>query len=247
MDAIAFLQSNNDYLVLALVLTVLLFLLLQYLIDYLFIGRNFKRPRKLHPFFNRRQRNMHHADRDNVVELGSNRRAFPIPEKKPPLQERLRRRNNFEAKNILNVSEQRFFRHLSDCLNDCHIFPQVSFNALITHASWISSNHWQQMVRSKFNAKYVDFVVCSRSDFQVIAVVEYDGPGHRNTHDEERDILLRGAGYRVERFTHFDSADTIRHRFGLLVSSEPESDKSGSPKLSASTESILEQRDPNPS
>lgn len=222
MQMLEFLSKNNEYLIVALVLAVLILLLLQYLIDYLIIGRNFERSRNRHRGFPARPTNQRAAGSDNSVELGSNRRAFPVPQQKPPLSERLRRRNNFEAKNILNVSEQRFFRLLCDNLTDCHVFPQVSFNALITHASWISRGYWQQMVRSKFNAKYVDFVVCNRLDLRVVAVIEFDGPGHQSTRDEERDSMLRGAGYRVERFTHQDTPNSIRFRFGL-----PNQDKNG--------------------
>ena len=195
---------------------------LLYSINYLFIGSNFKVPRKRRTVFAPGQSKERNADGGNVVELGSNRRAFPVPEKKPTIRERLRSRSNFEPRNIMNSSEQKFFLLLCDSLTVCHVFPQVSFNALITHASWISRDYWQQMVRSKFNAKYVDFVVCRRSDFKVLAVVEFDGPGHQSSHDNERDHLLRSAGYRVERFTHQDTPHSIRFRFGL-----PNQDKNG--------------------
>ena len=64
-------------------------------------------------------------------------------------------------------------------------------------------------MRTSFNSKYVDFVLCRKSDFEVVAVVEFDGRGHINHNDERRDELLRSVGYQVQRFT---SRDTVRTR-----------------------------------
>ena len=89
------------------------------------------------------------------------------------------------------------------------------------------------MVRSKFNAKYVDFVACNKLDLEVFAIVEYDGTGHNSKDDNERDRLLREAGYRVERFSTLDTPQSIRGRFGrsdrssaTVAFATPSSDKS---------------------
>lgn len=214
MKLIEFLSTNNEYLILGLLFFVLSFILLQYMIDYIIIGRHFlvKSKQKLNNYDD-----IESIDGNgNVIDFESNKRFFPIEPKKLSINERIKNRNNFEPKNILNSSEQNFFRHLCEILTDCHVFPQVSFNALITHASWISRPHWQQLVRSKFNVKYVDFVACNKTDLKVLAVIEYDGRGHQSKRDHERDSLLTGVGYRVERFTHHDTPHSIRIRFGLL-------------------------------
>lgn len=113
----------------------------------------------------------------------------------------------------MNQSEKFFFQILSEALPQYCIFPQVSFNALITHASHVDNLSWKYAIRSKFNTKYVDFVLCSKSDFEVIAIAEYDGGGHRNHADMQRDSMLESVGYRVERFTQQDTIDTVRTRF----------------------------------
>jgi hypothetical protein len=122
-------------------------------------------------------------------------------------------KSNFASKNLLNYSEKHFFKILSDALPDYYIFPQVSFNALITHASWILKDYWKHFVRMNFNTKYVDFVLCRKADFKVVAIVEYDGSGHRNHDDVRRDALLKNVGYRVERFTSEDTAESVSTRF----------------------------------
>lgn len=120
---------------------------------------------------------------------------------------------NLVARNLLNQSEKHFFQILADELPDHHVFPQVSFNALITHAPWISFLYWKRFVRRSFNTKYVDFVLCEKYDLKVLAVVEYDGTGHRNFDDGLRDELLKSAGYRIERFSYQDTPESIRLRF----------------------------------
>ena len=48
-------------------------------------------------------------------------------------------RKNLACRKILNNGEKYFFRILTEALPDCYVFPQVSFNALITHAHWITT------------------------------------------------------------------------------------------------------------
>lgn len=122
-------------------------------------------------------------------------------------------KNNLASRRLLNESEKDFFRKLSEALPYYYIFPQVSFNALVTHAHWISSLRWQRFVRRKFNTKYVDFVLCKKSDFEAVAIVEYDGRGHNDDDDERRDEMLKITGYRIERFTGEDTINSIKARF----------------------------------
>jgi|GEM_PF-4792040 len=126
-------------------------------------------------------------------------------------------KSNFVSRKLLNNSEKHFFRILSEALPDYYVFPQVSFNALITHSSWIKHLHWERFVRRKFNTKYVDFVLCRKSDFEVVAIVEYDGSGHKGHDDEQRDQLLVYTGYRIERFTDGVTIDFVKTRFDDLL------------------------------
>ncbi len=125
-------------------------------------------------------------------------------------------RKNLACRKILNTGEKYFFRVLTKALPEYYVFPQVSFNALITHAHWITVTRWERFVRFAFNRKYVDFVLCRKSDFEVIAIVEYDGSGHINHNDKRRDEMLTSVGYQVERFTFGDTVDSVRARFNDL-------------------------------
>jgi len=164
-----------------------------------------------YPHFSQTSQNQHRARfRKNIEVLndGATSRAAPFVYGK-----------NLISRNLINNSEKRFFKILCEAMPDCHVFPQVSFNALVTHAPWIRYLHWERFVRRSFNAKYVDFVLCRKSDFRVVAVVEFDGSGHVNHDDVRRDALLKSVGYQIQRFTDHDTLDTVKTRFnGFEVS-----------------------------
>ncbi|HEU5046637.1 MAG TPA: DUF2726 domain-containing protein [Rickettsiales bacterium] len=117
---------------------------------------------------------------------------------------------------LMNQSERKIFQMLLNTLPD----PQVSFNALITHAHNIRNSWRRNTVRKNFNTKSVDFVICDKDTFRVIAIVEYDGQGHNNKDDALRDRILQGAGYRIERFNETDTHATIQERFRWLRSGD---------------------------
>ncbi len=121
---------------------------------------------------------------------------------------------------LMRHGEQRFFRLLNEALPGYHIFPQVSFNALITHAPHIYGNYVNS-VRRKFHHKFVDFVVCELATMKVFAVVEYDGSGHDKKNDAYRDGMLQSVGYRVERFSESDTLNSIQARLGLAAPATP--------------------------
>ena len=141
--------------------------------------------------------------RSNVYEF-TNEKRTAISEK------RLAHTNDIVSRKIMNQSERNFFLALTEILPNHLIFSQVSFNALVTHGTWTEKTYFKLVVRRKFNTKYVDFVICTKPDFEVFAVVEFDGQGHDSVDDAQRDGMLRTTGYRVERFTHLDSFENIK-------------------------------------
>jgi hypothetical protein len=169
--------------------------------------------RMRYPHFPHTSPNQHRGRfRKNIVLLngGATSRAVPFAYGK-----------NLTSRNLVNNSEKRFFQILCEAMPDCHVFPQVSFNALVTHVPWITHLHWERFVRRSFNSKYVDFVLCRKSDFGVVAVVEFDGSGHVNHDDERRDELLKSVGYQIQRFTDYDTLDSVKSRFNGLEVSGP--------------------------
>ncbi len=91
-----------------------------------------------------------------------------------------------------------FFNKLKKGLKGLHVFPQVSMNAVLDVEQ---QRTWKD--RIDFWAKIIDFVVCTQK-YQIIAMVELDGPSHDNPEvqakDAERDAMLREAGYIVVRY-----------------------------------------------
>lgn len=115
---------------------------------------------------------------------------------------------------IMRRGEQRLFGFLTEAFPNHHIFPQVSFSALVTHAPHIYGSY-VVTVRRKFHHKFVDFVICDKAAMKVLAVVEFDGSGHDKRHDNYRDGMLQSVGYRVERFNQRDTLESVKARFGV--------------------------------
>ena len=126
---------------------------------------------------------------------------------------------SIKAKAILGFEERGFFKTLKEALTNHHILAQVSFNALLTHAPHL----WGEVksrVRGQFNRNFVDFVVCDPVTLEVMAIVEYDGSGHRYDKDARRDAMLEKAGYRVERFGVGYTLDSVRNVMGSFLNTQ---------------------------
>lgn len=108
-----------------------------------------------------------------------------------------------KARAPLTKNEQPMYFRLKEALPEYEILAQVAFSALITAK--------QRAVRSTFDRKVADFVVCSRA-FHVLAVVELDDSSHKGKEaaDHARDALLTSAGYKVLRYKRVPDIDQIR-------------------------------------
>ena len=113
--------------------------------------------------------------------------------------------NNLCQKQLLTSNEQKFFARLCRALPAYYVFPQVAFNALLDNKDFMPYADWR-FLRRTFHSLVADFVICDRTTFQVIAVVELDDKTHDNKQeaDGRRDAMLKTAGYRVERFKSKD-------------------------------------------
>lgn len=103
------------------------------------------------------------------------------------------------AKPVLTDNEREFFTRLQRALPDCHIFPQVSANAILRVQQTASKRDYHS-TRNRFAQKHVDFVVCELKTLQIIAIIELDDKTHSAKKDSARDALFTTAGYRVIRF-----------------------------------------------
>ncbi len=104
-----------------------------------------------------------------------------------------------QRKPLMTENEKAFFQRLQRALPRHHIFPQVSFAAFLTDDGKLTQqNRWA--VRSRFNRKIADFVVCDRNTLDIVALVELDDRTHSRNTDSRRDDLTKAAGYHTIRF-----------------------------------------------
>ena len=136
-------------------------------------------------------------------------------------------------KPLMTENEKAFFRTLQRALPGHHVFPQVSFGAFLT----VDGNLTQQKrwaVRSRFDRKMADFVVCDRETCDIVALVELDDRTHSAARDRKRDELTKAAGYQTIRFhskqkpTESEIAALFKHSASLAVSKQPEAQRRAS-------------------
>jgi hypothetical protein len=107
--------------------------------------------------------------------------------------------SRIQRKPLMTENEKAFFRTLQRALPGHHVFPQVSFAAFLTDDRKLTQQkRWA--VRSRFDRKIADFVVCDRETCEIVALVELDDRTHSAAGDQNRDELTKAAGYQTIRF-----------------------------------------------
>jgi hypothetical protein len=103
------------------------------------------------------------------------------------------------TKPLMTPNELEFFHRLQQALPEYSVFPQVSFAAILTDDGKLSKKaRWS--VRSRFDRKIADFVICDRGTVRVRALIELDDRTHRVSSDRQRDAITKAAGYQTFRF-----------------------------------------------
>ena len=99
----------------------------------------------------------------------------------------------------MTPNELEFFHWLQQALPEFSVFPQVSFAAILTDDGKLSKKaRWS--VRSRFDRKIADFVICDRGTVRVRALIELDDRTHKVSSDRQRDAITKAAGYQTFRF-----------------------------------------------
>lgn len=107
--------------------------------------------------------------------------------------------SRIRRKPLLTNNEMEFFHRLQRALPSYHVFPQMPFAALLTVDSKLSrKSRWS--IRSRFDRKIADFIVCERFSLKVIAIIELDDRTHNAEADRQRDAITEAAGYQTFRF-----------------------------------------------
>jgi len=106
-------------------------------------------------------------------------------------------------KPVMTAREQQMYHLLQTALPECTVLAQVAFSALVTAQGRTN--------RNRFDRKVADFVLCSQQ-LNVIAIIELDDSSHagRERQDEERDAMLRLAGYVTLRYANFPTQQALR-------------------------------------
>nr|WP_275936464.1 DUF2726 domain-containing protein [Pseudacidovorax intermedius] len=108
-----------------------------------------------------------------------------------------------KAKRFLTDREQAMFNRLKEAFPSLTVVTQVSFGALLSAR--------KTATRNRFDRKIADFAVLDHA-YRVIALIELDDATHRLKKDADtaRDDMLKGAGYRVLRYTNVPNISDVR-------------------------------------
>jgi very-short-patch-repair endonuclease len=114
--------------------------------------------------------------------------------------------STIKAKEFLTHREQAMLNRLISSLPENLIFAQVSFGALLKATT--------QAERNKFDRKIADFVICDKT-LKPMAVIELDDSSHakKKQKDNDRDSMLRLAGYRVIRYSNVPDKEKLQFDF----------------------------------
>lgn len=122
---------------------------------------------------------------------------------------------------LLNTGERQFFEVLTRVIHsDLYVCPKVRLADIITVTLPQTDNSfWRKF--NQISQKHVDFLICQRSDFAPVVIVELDGGSHLEPERERRDQLvdnaLAEAGIRIVHVRAASKYDKLELR-RLLVS-----------------------------
>ena len=118
--------------------------------------------------------------------------------------------SNITKRSPLTDREREMYFALCSALPECVVLAQVALSALITTDS--------QSTRNRFDRKVADFVICSKK-LTVVAIIELDDSTHekKKIQDNDRDAMLRNAGYYTLRFRTIPNAESIREEISTVL------------------------------
>lgn len=91
---------------------------------------------------------------------------------------------------LLSFTERKFFEALVSVVGpNMYVCPKVRIADLVTvDIPETKKEFWVNF--RKISQKHVDFVICKRSDFSLLLIVELDGGSHNEKKQKLRDILV---------------------------------------------------------
>lgn len=103
----------------------------------------------------------------------------------------------FTRKPFLTENQKHLLGLLEAALPEHRIMAQVAMRALLTTME--DDRRKASATRNRFSQKVVDFVIVTRDNAEVVALVELDHRSHRAAKDADRDAMTAAAGYQTIR------------------------------------------------
>lgn len=119
----------------------------------------------------------------------------------------------YRKKQFMTPNEKDFYKKIIYALKGTNYvaFPQVSMGALID-SNLPKGTQAYMYSRYAFQSKVCDFVVCKKSDFEPVAILELDDVTHEIQKDVKRDSMTLDAGIPTLRFWSRNKPDAARLR-----------------------------------
>jgi hypothetical protein len=96
----------------------------------------------------------------------------------------------FKNSHLFSPAERSFFGVLDSAIgSEYALFGKVRVADILSVAPNSNKSHWQRAF-NKIKSKHFDFVICEKTDFAILAVVELDDKSHNTSHSEKRDSFL---------------------------------------------------------
>ena len=134
------------------------------------------------------------------------------------------RRPSVRKRPFLTPNEAEFLGRLEAALPEMRIHAQVAMGALLMPVVPEGSGRRRRAahaaVRARYDRKVVDFLLQSRADGSVVAVVELDDRTHVPDRDRRRDAMMASAGYRTIRWDSRRKPNLARIREVVLGASQ---------------------------
>ena len=115
---------------------------------------------------------------------------------------------HIRSKPLLTDNELEFFNRLTRALPRYYVFPQVALGAIMdANPDLPAKQRW--IIRSHFDRKIADFIICEPRTLRVLAIVELDDRTHNTRRDRERDAITQAAGIRTLRYSSREKPSVV--------------------------------------
>jgi very-short-patch-repair endonuclease len=133
--------------------------------------------------------------------------------------------HKYRKKPLVSEGELAFLKVLMDAANDEQlVFAKVRVADIVTPARGMNKSEWQKAF-NRISSKHVDFLLCRRDSFEVLAAIELDDKSHGRRQTQDRDAFLNqalaGAGMPLIRFRAKAAYDVVTVRHELNVALNP--------------------------